>query len=396
MSAWSSNVNDNVQLKDFTQELSVDYKSLGSWKADYEHFSAKLGISPCPSFSVTPLEDGKCSCKVANRIIDIASWRSFLLACSANGSSVSEIAIHNCQLSALHFTDLCLALEKLGKLDVLKLDYIEVISILPVILSTQPVVTSKNPQAQPKKRASTKIDIDEGPIHLTVFGHIFTCNCTINYISLRGNLFTDEFITLMQPVLSNNVTIQSLSLSDNLLTDNGITRLFQILKVHSSIRHISLRKNTCNGTCLEMLAALITGTPVTPEDDQILKTVVKIVAEKNKSIKEVNKKRKKLGQLDIEEVPGLLMEQRVVKLDKSTTLVLNRNINTIDLSSNPITVDRVNEFANKLNMKANEPALSSIPYDLNLLLRNVFSTEADNETLSALVYPENVHVLLTE
>jgi len=398
MSAWTSTINDTVQMKEFAQELSFEYKSSGTWKGDYEYYSAKLGILSCPSFSINHLEDGKCACKLANRIIDIASWRSFLLACVATGSTVSEIAIHNCQMSPLHFSDLCLALEKIGRLDVLKMDYIDLTSTMPVIISAPiPVTkhaTGHTPTHTPsaKKRSSLKLDTED-PIQLSVFGQLFSCNCTIDYISLRGNRFSDEFITVMQPVLSNNVTIQSLNLSDNSLTDTGITRLFHILKSHYCLRHVALRKNMFTGQCLEGLAALIVGATVTPEDDHALKSVVKIISEKNKVIKEVNKKRKKGGQQELEELPAFTTDQRIIKIDKNNTVALNRSLSTVDLSCNQIDLSSLSDFANTLNEKSAQPLIAAITCDIQISFRGIFTTEADIEMLNTLEYPDGINVI---
>ena len=160
---WSSSINDYLQLKDFAGELAVDHKTTGTWGGDYEYYTNKLGIHPCPSFSIVALEDGKTSCKIANRIVDIASWRTMLLACTSIGNTISEIAIHNCRLSPLHVTDLLLALEKLGRLDVLKLDYID-LAAQPPLVQSQSLSTIKNTQPQSRgtqrKSSISKSDAD--------------------------------------------------------------------------------------------------------------------------------------------------------------------------------------------------------------------------------------------
>mmetsp|Transcript_3965 Transcript_3965/g.4048 ORF Transcript_3965/g.4048 Transcript_3965/m.4048 type:complete len:391 (-) Transcript_3965:91-1263(-) len=388
MKSWSSSVNNKVVLKDFAVELTVDYKlSNTSWNSDYEHYCRKLGIVPCPSFNILPLEDGKLSVRLANRIIDLHSWRAMLLASSVNGSMVSEIAIQNVQLTSLHLTDLCLAIEKLGRLEVLKLDHLSVIST-----SEANVGLTVSGVSAAKKRSSGANN-NSLSAHFTVFAPLFACNASIDYISLQGNMFSDEFITVILPVLANNLTLQSLNLTENLITDAGATRLFSLLKLHHSLRNISLRKNLCEGSCIEPLITLITGMIATTEEEHGVKNMIKLISDRNKMSKDSNKKRKKLGQMELEEVHAF-SDHRLQKMEKGhgPHVISNRLIGIFDFSYNPLITSKVIDVMSNSEKLMSESHLSLVPCDVNFVFQNVFN-EADVDRIIEISVPDGLRYI---
>lgn len=364
MASWTSTINP-PNLVNFTSELALDHKSLGSLSVDFNHFCTKFSIIKCPSFSIGNLPNSRVFVKLINREIDLSNWRAMLLACAAIGSTVSEICLHNVQLSSQHLIDLSLAIEKIGSMTTLKLDYIQ-------FVDDDQLITPAISQFQP----------------------IFNCNGAISYISCKGCKLTDEFITNIYSNLVNHPSLTYLNLSDNSLTDAGINSILHALRYNQAIQFISLKHNLCTGTCLTSLGELLSGIISTPDDDDAFKTLSKVIADKNKTNKDVNKKRKKAGLTEYDEIPGL-KESRIIKLDKKGPHYLNnRTIRSIDLSWNAVATAHILAMAEI--MSTNFPIIQAVadPCSFSLSVKGcISSADEGKDALQQLVLIDGVSVI---
>ena len=403
MSYWSSTCNDPSLIKDFAAELSLDFKSTGSWATDYVHYQEKFAFIPCPFYL---FDASQQSVKLLHREIDLISWRAMLLACAVNGSCISEICVNNVQLSSQHITDLMLALDKMGKLEVLKLDYLTILTDPDALKvpdgsaaasvnghsnsnaaqGAHNAHVGKNTHNQIKEKINETSTSKPKPI--SILSLILSSNCAIDYISLRGNGLNDEFISHNITSLTNNFTLRALNLSNNIITDLGALQLFQCIKTQHSIRYLSLGHNDIAGSdSLSELATIIAGSIASPEIDVVVQTVTKSIQEKNKSIKVSNIKRKKLNLSELNEVSSY-SEHRYFKSDKKgPNVIINRALREIDLSFNPVHHPSVLIMANLMQEKYQElqacQALAD-PCAINIALNGIFSEDADIEAIQSL------------
>ena len=338
MPVWTAAANSNSLIRDFSAELGHDTKSLGGWDLDYAHFCKKFSIIPCPYFRTGTSSPSKTFCKLSNTEIDISCWRAMLLACTTIGCTINEIRLHHVRLTAQHITELVLALEKLSRLDVLKLNYLDIV-----------------PEGNNNR----------------VLRPLISCQCAIDYISLCGNDLNDSFILEVPTALTNNLTLRCLNLAENKLTENGATELFRILKFNNSLRYISLKDNNCNGSCLDMIASLIVGMVMIADDDSIVKAMTKSIAERNKVIKEQNKKRKKLGMVELEEIANP-SDKRAIQLEKKGPhYIFNHNVAHVDLSRNPIQQRDVLAMIGEVQSRFPSVQALTDPCNLKILLTGV-------------------------
>lgn len=350
MASWTSTINAPNLINNFAAELANDHKSLGNLASDFNFFTEKFSITKCPSFSIGSLPQSKVFVKLINREIDLSNWRAMLLACASVGSTVSEICLHNVQLSSQHLVDLSLALEKIGTITTLKLDYIQIVDDETLI--TRPV---------------------------TQFRPIFHCNAAISYISMKGCKLSDDFITNIYTTLVNHPFLCYLNLSENGVTDVGLHEIFKALRYNQAIQFISLKHNLCTGSCLSSLGHLIAGVVSTPEDDEAFRTISKAISDKNKSNKDANKKRKKAGLIEYDEIPAV-KESRLIKLDKKGPQYLNnRLLRSIDLSWNVVTAANIISMVDV--MTTHFPIIQSVaePCSLSLSFKGVACTATDEE-----------------
>ena len=125
-------------------------------------------------------------------------------------------------------TDLVTTLEKVGNLDVLKLDFLKI------------------------RLSKEQEGIDVGKAFLSVLS---SEKFTIKYLSLRGSLgndfvSSDSFYT----ALIENVALQSLNLAANALSDASVSAVCRALRVNAAISEVSLAQNACRGEFLVDLA----------------------------------------------------------------------------------------------------------------------------------------------
>ena len=301
---WKTDINDGVAIN-FAVEVAKEAVSKGGWRVDFESLCSTFGIvSPCPF--VTSTGEGGVILRISNCIVDLASWRVALIAASLSNSPIVEIDVHAVQLSPQHLLDLSIYMEKIGNLSVLKLDYVRFLGVSgngfelfrPFLLGTSPV----------------------------------------EYLSLKGNRFGDGFCSdpLNISAIVNNLTLQALSLSHNEITDVGATEILRAIKLSPFIKELSLSRNDVTGTCLVTVASTLNGSVANAEDEASLKKNSATINERIKTIKELNKKRKKDGKAEL--VEPLPPAERVSKVD-GANMIANRTILSVDLSFCPIDLE---------------------------------------------------------
>ena len=269
---WSDTVNMEKNI-DLAAELGKDSASKGSFIEDYEAMSLAADIVPCNRFNC--LQDGAVV-RLANTTIDIASWRCMLLAIATAGSLVKELSIHACELSPDHMTDLVTALEKVGTLDVLKLDFLKI------------------------RLSEEQEGVDVGKYFLSVLS---SEKFTIKYLSLRGSLgndfvSSDSFYTALveNVVYKASILLQTLCLTPLHRPYAGTPS--QHRNIRGQPRSECLYRGLLGGFC----CPVDWGIEASPEEDTAWKNVAKLVGDKNKAIKDANKTRKKKGYPDLEEI----------------------------------------------------------------------------------------------
>ena len=239
--------------------------------------------------------------KITNATLDSSSFRAALLACAVTGSVIVEINISMCQVTPAQIMDLTKALEVLGpKCRSLKLNHLHNIQ-----------------NTEDYHDCITKL--------ISIMG--------LQYLSLQGNGFDDNFVSnTIGPALKTNYTLKSLNLSDNGITDKGANTLFHALRHRTNLTHISLRSNSLTGSFLsDTLAKLVTGRmEVTADDEAYIKGISKEFGNKNKTIKDLNKKRKGAGQQEYMEIPEQASLMKTAK--DSSSVLMNKSIAVVDIS----------------------------------------------------------------
>jgi hypothetical protein len=159
--------------------------------------------------------------------------------------------------------------------------------------------------------------------------NLFGNNFQLEYLSLKGNKLGDVFAKKLAPAISSNLSLKSLNLSESGFGDEGVAAILSALKCNNAIERIAFRKNVVDATALARLQALLLGSEPLPEEDAYFKGLGKVIADKNKAIKEINKKRKKAGLADLAEIPNPL--ERILKIGGQSR-VLNKVLLFADFS----------------------------------------------------------------
>jgi len=235
-------------------------------------------------------------------MVDLSSWRAMLLAACCVGSKVKEISVHNCHIEPIFLQDLATALRKLGTCPILRLHYM-------------------------------RFDFSKSAEFQTGFVGLMSDLTCLEHLSLKGNRLTDDFVAPLISALAENFKLTCLNLSTNDLTDSAVDQLVRSIRFSTNLKRLSLSANLLNGSCLPTLSSILIGTEVSPEDEAKLKLIGKLVADKNKAIKDLNKKRKKSGAPEVAEVS--LSQDCCVKRD-GKLVALNRSLAAVDLSRNPL------------------------------------------------------------
>ena len=297
MPVWTNQSNGSKDYANFAADIGKA-ATTGSFQGDYSESCSKNGLVVCPFIKIEELGPSMHSCKLLNCDIDIATWRSMLVACSATGSTVTELCFSNIQVSPQHIADLAIFV-KAKAIECLKLDYLTVLG-------------------------------DAEAMYVSLKSVIANAT-SLQYLSLKGNNLDDRFLHETVTELRNHPCLVCLNLTENSITDEGMTTLFQMLPLAIGLNCISVKNNYITGASIVPgLEGLICGIVVTPEIETELKAIGKIVGDRNKAIRDLNKKRKKE---ELPELPELTPPgNRVVKGE--STLLFNRTIHTIDVSRN--------------------------------------------------------------
>lgn len=288
---WSTDVNDSIHLN-FEQDLTKTVASHQPFEHDYGTICRTNGIFKCSFIKISTDETGKTKLHLANTAIDLANWEAMLMASLSSG--VTGIFFHGLSLTKRHLNALFLAAPKLDHLTELNMDYC--------------------------------LERDDETLFNEALPTIF--NSSIAHISLRGNKLTDAFAKTASTLISANIYLSSLNLSDNLLTDAGATSLFESLKLNVNLKYISFRGNACHGSCLPQLLSLIAGQSLSAAENTSLKSIVGLVAARNKKSKELVKK----GQAkEADAVEIVAPDGRVFKMG-TENYIANRSICEVDFS----------------------------------------------------------------
>lgn len=345
MTTWSVGINEASPLSavgGFTAELAKDAPSKGSFDADYNSQCLASGIVPCPFINSSGTE----AVRVANCCLDLASWRACLLAASMVSSTVVELSLHSVSLTPQHLLDLSATMEKISNLQVLRLDYLT--------LTDVPAESSLASLLKPFVWGGTAAPVE--------------------YLSLQGNGLTDGNFCSDPAILtslSGNFTLQALSLADNSgITDMGAAEILRAARLTVGLRELSLSKTsaTFSGTLSEAIANLVSGSAANPDDEAAWKNAVKLIADRNKAVKDLNKKRKKSGYAELADLP--VPPERIAKGGDGALYACNRALTTIDLSFCPL-APAEGHFAACLAQIRGPPKCPGAALALRLVLRGV-------------------------
>lgn len=327
---WSFETNVDSLIDNFAVVVESDTVSKGSWQLDYEGFCEKFHITKCPFIKASAIAD-KESIRIMNSIVDLSSWRAALLACCTTGSKVIEISVHGARLEPQHLVDLSAALRKMGTCQLLKLQYLN---------WQEGRGLNENNTTQYQEALTALLNEATG----------------LEYVSLKGNNFTDDFLAPVISSLSQSFRVSTLNLANNKLTDQSLKLLLKAIRCTTNMRKVSFEANLITGESLSVLGELFLGSEFNAEDDATSKANGKLIAEKNKAIKATNAKRKKAGLVELKEVtPSLECSAKKEK----TLIHANRTLKLLDLSHNAdLQIESVNALVNALT---DTPALANLP-----------------------------------
>ena len=258
-----------------------------------------------------------------------------MLALNTVGSTVLELCVCNVSLTCQHLLDLAALLERGAGLTVLKLDYVTVVD------------SSSPEQVTAAYKSLFSLSSSSGS------------SSVVSYISLRGDSLDDSFIAAVRADLLTHLTLCALNLAENRVSDAGAHELMRALTLAPTLRFVSLKRNPgITGQCLcvaspspsrSCVAGCTTGTRVSAEEDADFKNILRAVAERNKLLKEVNKRRKKAGVAELEEfsVAALTARQGRSEAAGENTL-FNQSGVFVDLSFNDIPAEYITQMLQQI------------------------------------------------
>jgi hypothetical protein len=324
-SMWTADANDVKCLESYPSLIEKDQQTKGSFEKDYVSYCESNSIIKCPYISgYTITGSDNEGVRVSNCLLDLPNWRSMLLSLCTSGSKVMEVSIHACRLSLQHIDDLTKALLKSGLLKSLKIQFTDIFSQ------------------------------NDGPSSvISTLKALLNDSTNLEYLSLKGTNLSDEIVTGFSPALTENFRLCGLNLSSNFITSDGCTNLLTAIKMNTSLRVLNFSENLItNPVSVTTIINQSFCSAPTGTEDGIIKANMKIIAEKNKAIKEINKKRKKAGLAEFAEIPAL---PDLMKAVEGKNWFVNRTLECVDLSANNITADDQKQFI---------PVLGSIPSSL--------------------------------
>lgn len=315
---WSSSANPEGLIEPFVAAVEKDNASKGGFRENFAGFCETFKVIACPHVAVVKgsAEDTE-SVRIANCEVDISNWRAALLATTVIGSKVTEIYVHNCTLSPKHIADLATALARIGTIRTLKMQYID-------------------------------FGVDGGDSALgEAIKQLFSDSCGLTLISMQHCGLQDSIGQSIAAALSTNFVLNGINLSNNQLTDISLKALLGAVRYTGNVQYLVLRNNLLKGS--DIFAALVSqflGAESTAADDASIKAAAKALGDKNKAIKENNKKRKKAGHVELAE---LALPELTRKQGKQV-FFSNATLEVLDLAGNaevePATIlDLANQLA---------------------------------------------------
>ena len=329
MPIWETRTNGDELLSNFISLLEKEVISKGSFQDDYDFYCNQFKIVRCPFIKSNVIDGEVESVKVLNCISDLSSWRAALLACCTVGSKVVEFSIHQSKLTPVHILDLAKAAEKSGMIQIVKLQYL-----------------------------SIDWDAENKGAYIAAFISLLNDITGIEYLSFKGNKFGDKITQEIIANIGKNFKLKCVNLADNDLTDAGAQGLLQSLRLNTNIKDISLAKNNISGDFINtILGPILLGTESANGDDEAaVKASTKYVTDRNKQIKDLNKKRKKAGFSELLEyqLPGECITKRDGGL-----FIFNQSFNSFDISGNPIEADQLHAFVESINSASTTLSVSA-------------------------------------
>lgn len=299
---WRENANPDTLIGQFPSLVEREVPTRGSFGADFELSLSNYSVVRCPFIGVSTKDEFE-RIAITNATIDLSNWRAMLLATLATGSKVREIYVHGCLLSPQHVTDLGIAASK---------------ATFPLSLVLQFCSFDMGEEAVEK--------------YADAFCGLFQESIGIEFVSLKGNKLTDPHLNKIVGNLSNNQRLKGINLSENQLTDAFAQLLLNSLRYTHTLQALSLSGNLLSSTSLlSTLFGLYTGLPITGSDEGTIKILTKSTGDKNKAVKEINKKRKKAGIPDAEEISPL---PDFIKTIDGLKLFVNSSLKFADFSNN--------------------------------------------------------------
>ena len=350
---WNHTANMDSMISNFKEELTEQSRSSpieGSWELNYKGVCDKLNTTGCPFFIAD-----KSNLRIQNCIVDLSSWRCMLLALPVSIPNITEISLHNCKLSAQHIMDLVCTL----------------------------VQSEKGPKMLRLEFLHFENDDDRVEC-FRAMDPLFTSDVKLDFLSLRGNYLTDEFVSRNASSLQSNINLKVLNLSCNEITDLGATSIFKSLRVNMTLKELSVAKNKITGyQSFENFSLLLVGSPFTTEDEAVMKTMTRLLTETNKKIKEINKKRRKSN---LPECPDLIVPKRDPSQKiNGQSIICNRSLIALDMSYNPLnSIFIVSSLENVIDKVGSTTLVSAFgPCSISLLLNLNPSFGPPNSLISA-------------
>jgi hypothetical protein len=147
-----------------------------------------------------------------------------------------------------------------------------------------------------------------------------------------GNEFGDDLLTkCITPAVAANYRLKALNLSKTNVTDAAVDGLFKAIRHGNTLTDLALQGNSnLTGSFLATtVGPILAGKlPTVPEDAAVAKDTAKLIADKNKTLKALNTKRKKAG--FSAEIPDYETPPSCV----TGTTITNKSMKNIDISHN--------------------------------------------------------------
>lgn len=334
---WSETVNKTDSINPFASFLEKDVTSKGDFESDFSSFCTQFNIIRCTNISCW----GEEEVRISDVVIDMSSWRAILLAICCVGAKVKRLRVHNCSLTAQHLKDLANALLKSTIVKVIKLQY-----------------------------CSFGFDESNQLEYVEGFKSLLNDANQVEYLSLKGCRLRDDVVIGFSAALQNNYKLSAINLSANFLSDSSLEAVVQAVRLVGSYKGLSFAENPVTAVGVKYLLSLFLGAPSSSKDEADMKGITKSVTDKNKTLKDINKKRKKAG---LVEIPDYAPMPECVKTVEGKAWICNYHIAAIDFGSVSLSLKDIEDIAqfleenrggvdlNELSTKIYLPRVNNMP-----------------------------------